>query len=124
MDSQSRHDAVTFTSPAIASVGLTDAQAVTAGYHCDCRTLPLEYAPRAIVNRDTRGIVKVIADADTGRVLGVHAVAKFAVAPRRPSRQARCAPPRARRVRSPVRRHLSSGGGRHPAGFDAPGGTK
>jgi mercuric reductase len=64
---------VTFTSPAIASVGLTDEQAVTAGYHCDCRVLPLEYVPRAIVNRDTRGIVKLVADADTGRLLGVHA---------------------------------------------------
>jgi mercuric reductase len=69
---------VTFTSPAIASVGLTDAQAVAAGYRCDCRVLPLDYVPRAIVNRDTRGIVKLVADADTGRVLGVHAAAEAA----------------------------------------------
>lgn len=69
---------VTFTSPAIASVGLTDEQAVAAGYHCDCRVLPLEYVPRAIVNRDTRGMVKLVADADTGRLLGVHAVAEAA----------------------------------------------
>ena|GEM_PF-3596987 len=32
---------VTFTTPAIASVGLTDAQAVAAGYRCQCRVLPL-----------------------------------------------------------------------------------
>jgi len=69
---------VTFTSPAIASVGLTDEQAVAAGYHCDCRVLPLEYVPRAVVNRDTRGIVKLVADADTGRLLGVHAAAEAA----------------------------------------------
>jgi mercuric reductase len=69
---------VTFTRPAIASVGLTDAQALGAGYHCDCRVLPLDYVPRAIVNRDTRGIVKLVADADTGRILGVHAVAEAA----------------------------------------------
>ncbi len=69
---------VTFTSPAIASVGLTDAQALTAGYRCDCRVLPLEYVPRAVVNRDTRGMVKLVADADTGRLLGVHAVADAA----------------------------------------------
>jgi mercuric reductase len=69
---------VTFTSPAIASVGLTDAQALTAGYRCDCRVLPLEYVPWAVVNRDTRGMVKLVADADTGRLLGVHAVADAA----------------------------------------------
>jgi len=69
---------VTFTSPAIASVGLTDAQALTAGYRCDCRVLPLDYVPRAVVNRDTRGMVKLVADADTGRLLGVHAVADAA----------------------------------------------
>lgn len=69
---------VTFTSPAIASVGLTDAQAVAAGYHCDCRVLPLEYVPRAIVNRDTRGLVKLVADATTGHILGVHAAADAA----------------------------------------------
>jgi mercuric reductase len=69
---------VTFTSPAIAAVGLTDEQAVAAGYHCDCRVLPLDNVPRAIVNRDTRGIVKLVADADTRRILGVHAVAEAA----------------------------------------------
>ncbi|MFF4500415.1 mercury(II) reductase [Streptomyces sp. NPDC001401] len=66
---------VTFTSPAIAAVGLTDAQAAEAGLPCDCRVLPLEYVPRALVNRDTRGLVKLVAHAETGRVLGVHVVA-------------------------------------------------
>lgn len=66
---------VTFTNPAIASVGLTDAQAITAGLRCDCRTLPLEYVPRALVNRDSRGLVKLVAEAGTGRLLGVHALA-------------------------------------------------
>ncbi len=66
---------VTFTSPAIAAVGMTDAQVVGAGIRCDCRTLPLEYAPRALVNRDTRGLVKIVAEAGSGRLLGVHVVA-------------------------------------------------
>ncbi len=34
--------------------------------------------PRALANRDTRGAVKLDADADTGRVLGVHAAADAA----------------------------------------------
>lgn len=66
---------VTFTSPAIASVGLTDAQAVAAGHTCDCRTLPLTAVPRALVNRDTRGLIKLVADTGTGRLLGVHVLA-------------------------------------------------
>lgn len=69
---------VTFTSPAIASAGLTDAQAVEAGIGCECRVLPLEYVSRAIVNRDTRGLVKLVADARTGRLLGAHVLAENA----------------------------------------------
>ncbi|UQA91965.1 mercury(II) reductase [Streptomyces halobius] len=66
---------VTFTSPAIAAVGMTDAQMAEAGLPCDCRVLPLQYVPRALVNRDTRGLVKLVVNTDTGRVLGVHAIA-------------------------------------------------
>ncbi|ACC43905.1 MULTISPECIES: mercury(II) reductase [Mycobacteriaceae] len=69
---------VVFTSPAVASVGMTDAQATAAGIQCDCRTIPLQYVTRAIVNRDTRGLVKLVAAADTGRLLGVHVVAENA----------------------------------------------
>jgi mercuric reductase len=69
---------VTFTSPQIASVGLTDHQAVAAGYRCSCRVLPLQYVPRAIVNRDTRGLVKLVADRDTDRLLGAHILAESA----------------------------------------------
>lgn len=66
---------VIFTSPALASAGLTEREALASGHRCDCRVLPLEHVPRALVNRDTRGAVKLVADADTGRLLGVHAVA-------------------------------------------------
>jgi len=46
---------ITFTSPQIAAVGLTDEQAKEQGLDCSCRTLPLEHVPRALVERDTRG---------------------------------------------------------------------
>lgn len=69
---------VTFTSPALASVGMTDQQAQQAGYSCDCRVLPLSQVPRAIVERDTRGLVKIVADSKTNRVLGVHMLAEGA----------------------------------------------
>lgn len=66
---------VTFTSPAIAAVGMTEIEAITAGYSCECRVLPLDYVPRAIVNRDTRGLIKLVAEHDSGRLLGVHVIA-------------------------------------------------
>lgn len=69
---------VTFTSPALAAVGLTDRQAREAGIRCECRVLPLKHVPRAIVNRDTRGLIKMVADADTGRIVGITAVAQDA----------------------------------------------
>lgn len=67
--------AVTFTTPSLAAAGLTDAQAVEQGHPCDCRVLPLEHVPRALVNRDTRGAIKLVADRDTGRLLGAHVLA-------------------------------------------------
>jgi len=65
---------VTFTSPNIAAVGLTDEQARAQGYDCECRTLELEHIPRPIVNMDTRGAFKIVAERATGKVLGVHAI--------------------------------------------------
>lgn len=69
---------VTFTTPNIAAVGMTEEQASEAGIRCDCRVLPLQYVPRALVNRDTRGFVKIVADADTGIIVGITAVAQAA----------------------------------------------
>jgi mercuric reductase len=66
---------VTFTTPNLASVGLTDAQVAEAGLQCTCRVVPLAYVPRAIVNRDTRGVVKIVAEVGSGRVVGIHLAA-------------------------------------------------
>lgn len=70
--------AVIFTRPQLASVGLTEEQAVDAGYDCESRTLSLADVPRAIVNRDILGAVKLVAEKESGRLLGVHAAADAA----------------------------------------------
>jgi mercuric reductase len=67
-----------FTSPQVASVGLTEKQAHEHGYECTCRTIPMSKVPKAVVIRDTRGLVKMVADASTGRILGVHILADMA----------------------------------------------
>jgi len=64
---------VTFTTPQLASAGLTEKQALAAGHSCDCRVLGAQDIPRARANRDTRGALKLVIDADTRKVLGVHA---------------------------------------------------
>lgn len=66
---------VTFTDPAVAAVGLRQQQAVEAGYEVKTSVLPLKYVPRALANRDTRGLIKLVADAETDRLLGAHVLA-------------------------------------------------
>lgn len=50
---------VTFTTPNIAAVGLTNAQANEQGYESEYHTLELKHVPRPIVNLDTRGAFKI-----------------------------------------------------------------
>lgn len=66
---------VTFTDPQIASVGLSEKQAREKGLNIKTSVLDLKNVPRAIVSRDTRGLIKLIAEADTGRLLGAHVLA-------------------------------------------------
>ncbi len=66
---------VTFTDPAVAAVGLTQQRAEEAGYTVSTSVLPLEYVPRALANRDTRGLIKLVADDRTDRLLGAHILA-------------------------------------------------
>ena len=67
--------AVVFTDPQVASVGLTEATARWQGLDVRTAILPLDYVPRALAARDTRGLVKLIAAADSGKLLGAHILA-------------------------------------------------
>nr|CAA71038.2 mercuric reductase [Lysinibacillus macroides] len=69
---------VTFTSPSIATVGLTEQQAKEKGYEVKTSVLPLDAVPRALVNRETTGVFKLVADAKTLKLLGAHVVAENA----------------------------------------------
>jgi mercuric reductase len=61
---------VVFTDPQVATVGLTETQAKAQGLDVDSRTLTLENVPRALANFDTTGFIKLVADKQTGRLLG------------------------------------------------------
>jgi mercuric reductase len=69
---------VTFTSPQVAGAGLTEAQARQAGFEVETSVLPLEAVPRALVNHDTHGLVKLVAESGTGRLLGASVLAEGA----------------------------------------------
>ena len=66
---------VIFTDPQIARVGLTEAQARDAKYEVKTTILPLEHVPRALAARDTRGLIKLVANAENDQLLGAHILA-------------------------------------------------
>jgi mercury(II) reductase len=66
---------VVFTDPQVASVGLTEAAARAGGHNVETSILPLDQLPRGLAARDTRGLIKLVADADTDRLLGAHIMA-------------------------------------------------
>lgn len=61
---------VVFTDPQVAGVGLTEAQAGEAGHEIKTSLVGLDNVPRALAARDTRGLIKLVADAKTDRLLG------------------------------------------------------
>ena len=67
--------AVIFTDPQVATVGYSEADARKAGIIVDSRTLDLENVPRALANFETNGFVKLVADADTNRLIGAQILA-------------------------------------------------
>ena len=67
--------AVVFTDPQIASVGLTEAGAKSQGFEVRTSVLTLDNVPRALAARDTRGVIKLVADGKTGKLIGGHILA-------------------------------------------------
>ncbi|WP_315986550.1 mercury(II) reductase [Microvirga sp. Mcv34] len=67
--------AVVFTDPQVGSVGLTEAQARAAGHDVRTSVLSLDNVPRALAARDTRGLIKLVADRGTRKLLGAHILA-------------------------------------------------
>ncbi|EQD49463.1 Mercuric reductase MerA, partial [mine drainage metagenome] len=67
-----------FTNPQVAGVGLTEAEALRRGRTCDCRVIDMRRVPKALTVGDTRGILKMVRDAKTDRILGVHIVSPIA----------------------------------------------
>jgi mercuric reductase len=67
-----------FTNPQAASVGLTEREYVRRGGACECRVIGMDRIPKALTVGDTRGVLKMVADSKSRRVVGVHIVSPLA----------------------------------------------
>ncbi len=63
-----------FTDPEVAMVGHSEESARQAGFDCVVNCMPARAIPKAHVTGMTDGVIKMIADRATGRLLGVHLV--------------------------------------------------
>ena len=66
---------VVFCDPQVARVGLSAQQARDAGFDVKTSVVPLDQVPRALAARDTRGLIKLVADRKTDRLLGGQIIA-------------------------------------------------
>ena len=67
-----------FTIPAVGQVGLTERQALEQGFKVRTTKLPYDSNPAAGVRDETEGMVKVVYDETTDRILGVHVIGAHA----------------------------------------------
>jgi mercuric reductase len=66
---------VVFTDPQVAGVGLSEREARKQGFETKASIVSLDQVPRALAARDTRGLIKLVADASTDRLLGCQILA-------------------------------------------------
>jgi dihydrolipoamide dehydrogenase len=69
---------VTFCRPEIASVGMTEAQATDAGHTVKVGSFPFRALGKATIVGETDGFAKLVADAQTGLLLGAHLIGAHA----------------------------------------------
>ncbi|MCL5976224.1 MAG: hypothetical protein M1580_01340 [Candidatus Parvarchaeota archaeon] len=67
-----------FTFPEAARVGLTDEEANGKGIRCACRPVLFKDLAKAGIIKDTRGLIKMVINAKTKRILGVEIVGENA----------------------------------------------
>jgi len=67
--------AVIFTDPQVATVGLTEEQAISKGLDVISRVLDMENVPRALANFETDGFIKLVAESKSERIIGAQILA-------------------------------------------------
>lgn len=67
-----------FTSPQVASVGITEKEAMAKFGRCSCKTLLISDVPKARIVNKIEGIVKMVVEPSTQQILGVHILSDHA----------------------------------------------
>jgi mercuric reductase len=68
-----------FTSPQVASVGLTEQQMMEKYSYCSCRTLEMKEVPKALTVNDTKGLIKMAVNPKKNNtIVGVHILSSIA----------------------------------------------
>ncbi len=70
--------ATVFTSPEVAVVGIGEEEYMEKYKTCLCRTITIDHVEKAGVIKDTRGMIRMVLDHKTNRVIGVHIIAPMA----------------------------------------------
>jgi len=68
----------TFCEPEVASVGLTETEAAKLGYQYEVGHLPIRYLGKSLIMGERRGLIKLLTQAKTGKIIGCHIIAPFA----------------------------------------------
>ena len=66
---------VVFSDPQVAGVGLSESGAMRLGFETKTSIAQLDQVPRALAARDTRGLIKLVADKKSDRLLGAQILA-------------------------------------------------
>lgn len=68
-----------FTSPQVASVGITENQMMEKFGFCSCKTLQMNQVPKAMITNQTKGLIKMVVNPkEKNRILGVHILSEMA----------------------------------------------
>lgn len=69
---------VVFTNPQVARVGYTDKEFMEKAHVCACRTIHMSLVAKPQIIGDTRGVIKMVVDPKTLKIMGVHVVSPLA----------------------------------------------
>ncbi len=69
---------VVFTYPAVADVGILDEEVGEHGIQCYCGTVYFDKLPKSLIMKDTRGAIKIVAERESDRIVGIHVIAPYA----------------------------------------------
>ena len=67
-----------FCSPEISSVGMTEEEAINNGHEVQIGKFPFRGSGKALIEGETDGFVKIIAEKETGEILGAHIIGPHA----------------------------------------------